>query len=235
MEEETQMVSSRERYVAAAIITTIIFALGFTLGLVGDNLRADYVQNQLVEQKIDRESSQMQYNYISSLEAQQFCPAIIKNFNDNLATLDDTRFRLQTYIRDNTLGQKSFDLLKREYTLEQIRYWFLSKKAQETCNKGFTRVLYVYAGEDECDDCEDQQTVLLYFKQLLEQDLLIFSIDSAFVQEPMIELLMSSYNVTEFPTIVVNEQAYSGYQDRDEFQTALCLAQANSSRELPFC
>ncbi|MBD3319299.1 hypothetical protein GF342_05315 [Candidatus Woesearchaeota archaeon] len=229
------MVKSRERYVMAGIITVIIFLLGFSIGLVVESKRIDFVQDELREQKIEYSSSQLQYNFLNTLETKDTCPALFESYYNSLLQLDKTRERLEMYIQDNTISDGSFSLLKREYTLEQIRYWMLSRQAKEVCDEHFVTLLYFYSDEDSCPQCNDQQTVLLYYKKLLGDKLLIFSFDSQFKEEPMIDVLRSRYSVSTYPTIVIEDETISNYSDMEQLKTLLCEAYGTRDTEMLEC
>lgn len=213
---------NKTRYVAAGIITIAIFLLGLMLGLVTEGKRITYVQDLFDRQRAEFSSSQLQYAYVSSLNSQDACPAMYDVFFNNVKNLDETAHRLETYVKDSKLNDESFNVLKREYTIEQLRYWLLSKQARELCNQDVVRVLYFYSDDAQCADCNNQAFILDYLKKLLGDRLLIFSLDATFEQEPMIGILKTQYNITEYPTLIVEDTLVSGLSSRDELLTNLC-------------
>lgn len=213
---------NKTRYVAAGIITVAIFLLGLMLGLVTEGKRITYVQDLFDQQRAEFASSQLQYSYVSSLNSQEACPAIYDVFFNNVKNLDETAHRLETYVKDSKLNDVSFNVLKREYTIEQMRYWLLSKQARDLCSEDVVRVVYFYANDVECADCNNQAFVLDYLKKLFGSRLLIFSLDANFEQEPMIGILKKQYNITAYPTLLIENAPVTGLSSRDDLLPTLC-------------
>ncbi len=210
------------RYVAAGVITAIIFVLGLLLGFVIEGKRVSTVQNLFDEQRAEFASSQLQYSYVSSLNTQESCPAIYSIFFNNLKNLDKTASRLEQYVKNSQINDESFSVLKREYTIEQLRYWLLSKQTREVCNDDIVRVLYFFSTDEECPQCNDQSFVLDYLKKSFGQSLLIFSIDATFDAEPMVSILKQQYNVSKYPTLLVEETKLDGFSSREDLLKQIC-------------
>lgn len=206
----------------AALITIGIFVFGMMVGLVTEGKRLSTVQDLLQEQSAEFTSSQLQYSYVSTLNSQEACPAIYSIFYNNLKNLDTTANKLETYVKDSKINDNSFILLKRSYTIEQLKYWLLSKQARESCNEDVVRVLYFFSTDQECPDCEKQAFVLDYLKKAYGQKLLIFSLDANFEQEPMIQILKQQYHITSYPTLIVEYQKLEGFSSREDLQPILC-------------
>ena len=118
-------------------------------------------------------------------------------------------------------SEKSYTELKREYIISQMRYWLLNKKIKESCPAKHVSVLYFYSNE-ECDDCGPQGTILSYLKEKLKDRLLIFSLDADFVDEPMINILKETYNITETPSIVIEEEVFNNLVNKEDITKKIC-------------
>ncbi len=210
------------RYVAAGVITAIIFLLGIMLGFVIEGKRVTTVNDLFQEQRVEFSSSQLQYSYVTTLQSQESCPAIYSIFFNNLKNLDTTAQRLEDYVKDSKINDESFNVLKREYTIEQLRYWLLSKQARDVCQDDLVRVLYFFSVDEECAQCNDQAFVLDYLKKLFGQKLLIFSIDATFEQEPMVKILKQQYNITQYPTLILEEQMIDSFSSREDLLANIC-------------
>ena len=213
----------KRRYLAAFAITALIFTLGFFAGLVIDSQRAEYLMSAYNEQRIEYGSIQLQYQLIEQITRDGDCEALTATFEQNINNLENARIRLETYQQDATLNEAEFNLLSREYTHAQIRYYLLAERTQELCGEDIATILYFYSDSAQCPDCEDQAFVLTYLKRLMQDRLLVFSFNSLMVEEePTIRLLMNRYEITEFPTIVVNQEVYAGLTTRNELLENLC-------------
>jgi len=212
----------KTRYIVAAIITVGIFLFGLMLGLVVEGKRINYVQDLFQEQRAEFASSQLQYSYVTTLEGQNACPAIYPIFFNNLRKLDDTANKLESYVKDSRINDETFNVLKREYTIEQLKYWLLSKQAREACDEDLVRVLYFFSTDSECPNCAEQAFVLDYLKKLYGEKLLIFSLDATFEQEPMIRILKEQYSITRYPTLIIENQKLEGISTREDLEPILC-------------
>lgn len=213
----------KRRYLAAFAITALIFVLGFFAGLVLENQRSDFLADAYNQQRVDYSSMQLQHQLIEEIARDEDCAALTKTFEQNINSLESARVRLETFAEDATVKEQEFNLLSREYTHAQIRYYLLAQKTQEICGEDAATILYFYTDSSECSECENQAFVLNYLKRVMQDKLLIFSFNEQLAdQEPAIRLLMNRHNITEFPSIVINNEPYGGYQSRDVVQSELC-------------
>jgi len=213
---------SKDKYIIAALITAGIFVLGLLLGLVIEGKRVSYIEDVSREQNLDFSSLQLQYAYIDQLSQENNCEAVSKTFEKNIENLESTRIRLENFDENAKLNKKEFDSLKREYTLAQIRYWLLAKKTKELCGDDIVTILYFFSDDKECSQCNNQAFVLTYLKKRFREKLLIFSFDSRFYQEPMINLLKNTYDIYAYPSIVIEGEKYEGLIKTEEALEAIC-------------
>ena len=213
----------KRRYIAAFIITALIFVLGFFAGLVIEGQRSAYLEDTYQQQRVEYSSMQLQQQLIEEIAKEENCQALQRTFDQNIKNLENARVRLESFQQDATLKQDDFDALAREYTHAQIRYYLLAQKNQELCGEDAATVLYFYSADENCPQCEDQAFVLTYLKRVMDEKLLIFSFNEMLRdQEPTIQILMNRYNITEFPAVVVNEQMHQGYIGRNNLTDELC-------------
>lgn len=213
---------SKDKYIIAGAITLGIFLLGLFLGLAIEGKRVNYIESVGRKQNLDFSSLQLQYAFIDQLSQEKNCLAVQKTFEQNINNLESTRIRLENFDRDATLNKNEFDILKNEYILAQIRYWLLAERTKELCGSDIVNILYFFSDERECQDCERQAFVLTYLKKKFTDKLLIFSFDSKFENEPMIPLLKKTYNVTNYPTIVIEGKPKQKFQDKDAILKEIC-------------
>lgn len=220
------MVKSRDynktRYVVAGVITFVIFILGVLLGLVVENLRVDYITQREYRQRIDYESLQLQYMYMSRLKDAKDCTGLSETLGLYSKNLESIRLRIEEYEKDSLIKRSDFSRLKREYTIAQLRYWLLHEEIDSICELDSTTIIYFYTDEEICPDCSSQAFILTYLKKMFGSKLLNFAIDEGFEQEPMINVLKSNYNITEYPSLIVNNKLYSGLTSRDDLLKIIC-------------
>ena len=213
---------SRDKYIIAGTITLGVFLLGLFLGLAIEGKRVNYIESVSRRQNLDFSSLQLQYTFIDQLSQEKNCLAVQNTFEQNINNLESTRIRLENFDREATLNKNELDMLKNEYLLAQIRYWLLAERTRELCGVDIVNILYFFSDEKECPDCEKQAFVLTYLKKRFKDKLLIFSFDSKFEVEPMVPLLKKTYNVTAYPTIVIEGEPKIQFQNKDTILKEIC-------------
>ncbi|MBI4155107.1 hypothetical protein HY498_03410 [Candidatus Woesearchaeota archaeon] len=212
---------STNRYIAAFFITLIVFSLGFIIGIFVDKLRANYVTSVLDQQKVESDSLQLQYLYLITQNITENCPAIKSILNSNLKSLEKSLGRLTNY-KDRALYKlEEFDLNRRQYALEEIKYWTLSDKIKLSCNEDFVRVLFFFTAD--CDECDSQGFILDYYKKVLQDKLLIFSFDSRLAeQEPLVKTLLFQFNITQYPALIIENKKFEGLKEKEDIKNIIC-------------
>lgn len=213
---------SRDKYIIAGTITLGVFLLGLFLGLAIEGKRVNYIESVSRRQNLDFSSLQLQYAFIDQLSQEKNCLAVQRTFEQNINNLESTRIRLENFDREATLNKNELDILKNEYILAQIRYWLLAERTRKLCGADIVNILYFFSDEKECHDCERQAFILTYLKKKFADKLLIFSFDSKFEVEPMVPLLKKTYNVTAYPTIVIEGKPKGKFQDKDTILREIC-------------
>jgi len=221
---------SKEIYVVASILTGVIFLLGFFLGMVIEGKRIQYVETESKKQQLDLNSVQLQYSYIDQLSQQNNCEAVSKTFEKNIENLESTRIRLENFNQNAILGKSDFETLMREYSLAQIRYWLLAEKTKQLCNRDIVTVLYFFAEDKNCSDCNEEAFILTHMKKQFKDKLLIFSFRPELKHEPMIDLLANAHNVEKYPSIVIDDVTFSGFTEKDALLKHIC-SKYNSTPE----
>lgn len=192
------------------------------LGVVIEGKRVGYIDEVSKTQNLDFSSIQLQYAFIDQLSQENNCEAVSKTFEKNIENLEATRSRLESFDKDAKLNKKDFDMLKREYILAQIRYWLLAKRTKNLCGSDIVTILYFFSDEQECPQCDNQAFVLTYLKKVFKDKLLIFSFDSKFSQEAMISILESTYDVSKYPSLVIEGEKYEGLMKTKEVLKNMC-------------
>jgi len=212
----------KRRYLLAALLTFLVFSMGLMLGLVIEGKRVEVSRERADEQRLDLGSLQLQYAYIDQLAQEGNCDALAKNFDKNINTLEESRVKLESYYDGAAVNKQEFDIIRREYTIAQFNYWLFAKKYKELCDAEIVTILFFYDDEEVCNKCNDQGFVLSYLKNIFEDDLLNFAIYGRYDAEPMVSILKNTYEVTQYPSLVIEDEKYEGFLDQDEVRTLIC-------------
>jgi|SRR3989344_1983603 len=211
---------SKSKYIIALIIATAVFVIGLLIGILVTEERTKFLEVSAREQKIDFDSLQLQDLYLNTLTDK--CPAINKALESNLNNLEQTRIKLENYLSQSLIDDdKEFSLTKREYMLAEMRYWLWASQTKEICDIDTISLLYFYSNND-CEDCVSQGLILTYLKDKFKRNLLIFSLDSDFIEEPMLRIIKEDYNITKVPTIIIGNEKFEGLTKKEELEKVIC-------------
>ncbi|MFH0831324.1 MAG: hypothetical protein V1886_00440 [archaeon] len=211
---------SIKRYATAFVFTCLIFIIGIFVGNFFSDGRVDYLKDLAYQQQLDYRSLELQSLYISSFEiSNESCLAFKKVLERSLEDVASAQSKVEMYMRQE--NDKRYTDIKREYSMAQIRYLLLDKKLREICNFDTVPLLYFYS-DRECPGCNPQGTILTYLKEKIKDKLLIFSLDVDFADEPLIDLFEVRYNVTEVPSILINDTLHEGIILKEDILNEIC-------------
>jgi len=213
---------SKMRYFIALGITLLIFIPGLLLGMVMDNERMRSLQIESQQQELDFKSLQLSYLYISELQdTNNSCAPLKIALEKSIKDLSKSLETIEEYKKDSKLNANGFDILSRRYLLDNINYWLLSKKTKELCEHDTVNILYFF--NSGCNECSNQGIILTYFKKKLGDKFLVFPINTDLIEdETMISIFLNTYNVTQYPSVVIDEDSYSGIVSTEKLHEVLC-------------
>jgi thiol-disulfide isomerase/thioredoxin len=183
-----------------------------------------------MEQEVKYLSLQSQYLYLTAFDNYDNCPIISGALKNTVEDLSDSLSEVIASEEGKSGPNTRNDIITRRYLLDNLRYWLLAKESKERCNLDIVPILYFYSSE--CPSCPNQGTILTYFKKVFGEQVLVFPINLDFRdQETMVEIVVSQFNVTRYPTVVIDNNKYEGVVLRDQLQKIIC----NSLRSSPQC
>jgi len=213
----------RERYLAAIVITIFIFMIGLILGISMDMEKTKYANYIMEKQDVNFESLQLQYLYLQTLQnkgTKDVCPVIQKVLENNLKVLQPVLLKLMEYEKNKDGNSPEYQLLKRKYIIYNIKYYLLSEKSRKLCNNDVVNVLYFYS--DNCSICPSEGYILSHLRKAMKGRLLVFPFDVSYKKEPMIGILVARYNITRYPTIIVEGKKLQGFQTQNQLLKVIC-------------
>ena len=216
---------SKDKYVPAFILTSIIFVLGLALGMLFDNLRVKWTESENRGQEVDYLSLQFQYLYLTTLkDKNDSCSALHTAMEKAIRDLSESLQTTIKYKKETKINKKEYELVGRRYILDNLRYWLFAKKTKEECDLDVVNILYFYS-EKNCQTCPDQGVILTYFKNKFGDKLLIFPIDVDYEEnEPVITILEKQYKITKTPTLVIEDKKYEGIINEEELKKIICTS-----------
>ena len=203
----------------------IITALLITIALFGGGLMTGYTISKgalssfdsSIEDIInDVENFQLQFLFLDVLGEDATCPLLEELVSDINTDSYDIGARLEKYGADKIdLDVEEYRELKKKYSRLLVGYWLLSKKMQDVCGSGTNTVVYFYEGN--CPECDTQGFILTHLKEKYGERLLVFALDGN-IDEPSVQILKDYYDISIYPTIIVNGQSYGRLYTTDELE-----------------
>jgi len=195
-------------YLTAFVISAIIFIAGIYVGTILDTAQVGSLSSDV--NSLSRELSTVQVLMLSE-EDPAFCPV----YEEEFLKIDSEREKLGyelTYLEE----QKNVNSpeLKKDYFILEAQSYFLAKKLQEVCQDDSILVLYFYSNDD-CPDCAQQGADILSARDASSKNVLIYSFDGD-LGSAMAEGFMTQYNVTGYPSVVINGETHSSYISPEE-------------------
>jgi len=203
-------------YVFSLIVTIMIFVLGLSIGLVIEKERLQAVEEINLDQNVKMKSLQLQQFYLESGDVN--CEAMNNLFEVNMQELSESMNRVIEYNKKSLIDSSLFEYQLRDYFLTEIQFLLFSSEIEKSCGMDAVTVVYFY---DESQQ-DVQGDVLDYLKKIFGQEMLVFSFDSTFKEEPMIDVLISSYGVETFPAVIVNGEKFEGGVGAGELKEYIC-------------
>ncbi len=212
---------SKDKYVLAGVITFLIFSLGLTMGFIIEDHRYNLVEEINQEQEVNYLSLQMQYLYLDAFSDYDNCPMLSTTLKESVKDLSDSLSDVVSYEEENDISsQRKLNTLRR-YTLDNLRYWLLAKESKEKCDLNIVPIIYFYSAD--CPSCPNQGTVLTYYKKVFEEKVLVFPINLDIQDdEPMIEIIRSQFEISKYPTLVIDNKKYEGVVGKEQLKEIIC-------------
>lgn len=231
MVTEKKRTISTEKYFIAGVITFLIFSLGLTLGLVLKDYRNSEVMDINQQQEVNYLSLQLQYLYLTSFSNYNNCPILATTLKGTVTDLSDSLSKVIEYEENQKVDDAQKTIIQRRYVLDNLRYWLLAKESKQKCHLNIVPILYFYT--QECESCPVQGTILTFFKKQFGEQVLVFPINLDLREaEPMVEIAISQFNISHFPTLIIDDKKYPGVVKKEQLQLIICDSLQNQS---PHC
>ncbi len=118
---------------------------------------------------------------------------------------------------------------KKKFNRNEVIYFSMLKEMKDWCEFNQTVILYFYRKKDYCVDCDAQAFVLTDLNKEIGDEIAIFSFDSD-LDLPCVNTLVRFYNITSYPCIVVEDDAYCDLYNKEGLLDVLC-----NYKELSLC
>ncbi|MCL0056742.1 hypothetical protein M1N50_00245 [Dehalococcoidia bacterium] len=161
---------SAQKYILTFCFTVIIFGLGFFVSDYLNDKRFSEINTMKQEFQIQVLGMEAQLAHFEEI----LCPDI----GDDILTHELHVIGEKLEFMANSLGYNHPEVLhlKKYYSLLQIRHYHFSQQLSERCDLRLVHILYFFANEEYCHNCEKQGAILTHLRRE-EPSLRIYSFD----------------------------------------------------------
>jgi hypothetical protein len=202
-----------QKYFFVFLVTCGIFATGWYLSSYVNNKKINEIKDIQNKIAIDILSSETQFSLLEELSCQDLNNSIL---SQEIATIADKI----NYSEQNVNAKDEVELLKKQYTILQVKDFLLSKRISDRCKQQITTVFYFYSNKDACTDCEKQGYVLDALREKYPS-LRVYSFDYN-LDLSTIKALKSIYKISDaLPGLVIDGKTVSGFKTVSDIESML--------------
>lgn len=207
-------------FIITAGLTLAVFVGGLALGLMLDDLRVDDVVGTLRTNELNIESFLTEQQFLNTLGDTNVCGILEPRFQQLSKSVGELGRTLAGYEASRIFRQEDYDYLKSRYSVLEVRSYLLLLQLKEQCMTPRVSVLFFYKQDDE-ESIRQGLILDALVQKYGESNLTVYSFDRYFDNE-VIKLLLSHYNVTAAPALVIdNEIVFNGSTPREQLEDIL--------------
>ncbi|MDD4353840.1 MAG: conjugal transfer protein TraF [Candidatus Nanoarchaeia archaeon] len=202
--------SFRFYVIVSFFLASIVFLSGISIGFLINDFKQQDLNEDLASIKDSVEKNEVEIALMDYLNDNISCDYLNLRLNSINERVYDLGLKVGTYENSNGILNEDYSTLKKSYINSLINNWINVQTAKKLCNLNYSTILYFYTFKEDCNLCEEQAMVLSTIKNLYGSHVMIYSIDSTLGLDS-VNILRYSYNITQYPSLVINSKTYSGY------------------------
>jgi hypothetical protein len=200
-----------KKYIFSFLITATIFATAIYISNYFGQRKLNEIRNIQDKIAIDILSSETQF----SLLGETSCKDVgTKSLSDELGELE----KRLTYT-ENQRGEDDSEviILKKYYSLLEIKDFILMRKISEKCKKSPISIIYFYATGEKCEECLKQGYVLTSLREKYP-DLRIYSFDYNIDLSAVKTLISINKIKGDLPALIIEDKVYYGFSETEKIE-----------------
>lgn len=199
-----------KKYGFVLILTTLIFASAFLLSNALNDKKVASIKATEDKISIDILSLETQFELLQDSACTSFGGSIL---SDELENVGD---RLSYAESQRGISDADVSLLKKHYSILEIKDYLLTKKLDKQCRKvSPVSILYFYSNQSHCDDCTKQGYVLTKLRED-HPELRVYTFDYD-IDLNAVKTLISIHKIpAKLPALVIHDKVYSGFQSIED-------------------
>ena len=215
-------------FFTSLILTIIIFVMGLLVSYVLDFYRMDEITRVIESHEVDKSAYFLEGQFIESIGGDK-CAVMNKRFFDLKTDIHKVGIALNNYWGKSFIKTTDFDYLKRHYFLLELEFFSLIKKLNKECDTDYVTLMFFYEKDDQ--DSITQGYILEDLGQAYKDNVVILSLDKDYEDEPLVPLLVNTYNITTAPTMIINDIKVEKFQYGGEINATIKEIIRNTSTD----
>lgn len=189
-------------FLTSLILTIIVFSLSILISYGMDFWRVDEVIKSINNHKLDTDSYIVEKEFMETFGRDK-CGPMSSRMYDLKQEAEEVGKDLSKYGQKSLFKKNDFDYLKRKYFLLELKTYVLVNELNKNCNNQYVPLLFFYKIDDDLS--ERQGYILSDLAEAHKKEVITFSFDKDYEDEPLLKLFLLKYNVTAAPTIIIND------------------------------
>lgn len=202
----------KESIIKAGAVTFLVLALGILLGYQMDDLRQDHLSEELRQSNLETETFSVLDNYVqrSDRDHCQLMEVQIPSIGERNGELGS---KLERFEAQNIGSDEEYRYIRDRYYNNQLRLYMALNSYKDRCNgTNQTTALYFFD-----DSTESQRQGAVLNEVVKQKNVQVFSFNGEVDDSLVVDVLTEDFNVTEYPTIIVNDdQKFEGFISENE-------------------
>jgi len=217
------MVTNKKLLIRTAILTTVVFAIGVVIGFSFDSLRSTSVLDNLQKSELDAQSFLVEQEFFNRLGTYD-CTVAQSRLTQLSQQLGELGFYLVNFEEKNIFKQEEYDYLLRKYFLSEIRLYTLFTDLKETCDLSNPLILYFFSPQDSLSELQGKVLDVLVKKH---PEVSVFSLNSNYQGELLLDNIKTYYTVTKTPTLIIDDTLKrDDFVDLEELEALISHSEA---------
>jgi len=204
----------KERYAITFLVTTLVFIAGVFIGSEVSKKGIEDIQELLQKDILETQSLELELSILESINSSFLCGYI----DYRLPNIIKSKVELGRKFELGDVPRDEADILQRQYSISLAKYLLFTEVQQKRCGIDKPRILFFF---DTSEISREQGRVLDYIVFKTQENITIFSFNIQW-DNALIRLLVNTYNITDVPTLITNEEKHVGFQSREMVTDILC-------------
>jgi hypothetical protein len=197
-------------FILSSFLAILIFSSGISIGVLVNTNKENYLGNEIIKLKESVQDTELELMLMDYLSSESMCNYFSLKSSELMNDAKILGSEVDYY--EKTIGQRNEEylLMKSDYMKVLVKNWINIEKIRQSCGSNYTTLLYFYQTKEQCPDCSMQGFILSHLKDKYDSNLMVFSFDSS-LDIGVLNIIENNYNVTTYPSIVINGQLFSGF------------------------